>query len=72
MNVNEVLSKNYLNKLSFEKTKTHLNKLSFEKTKTHKDALAVKTLRLRLKDKHASYLNQLAMEVNQVMRSRMP
>ena len=54
MNVNEVLSKDYL------------NKMSFEKTKPHKDSLAVKTLRLRLKDKHASYLNQLAMEVNQV------
>ncbi len=54
MNVNEALSKDYL------------NKMSFEKTKPHKDSLAVKTLRLRLKDKHASYLNQLAMEVNQV------
>ena len=54
MNVNEVLSKDYL------------NKMSFEKTTPHKDSLAVKTLRLRLKDKHASYLNQLAMEVNQV------
>ena len=60
MNVNEVLSKDYL------------NKMSFEKTKPHKDSLAVKTLRLRLKNKHASYLNQLAMEVNQVRRSRMP
>ena len=54
MNVNEMLSKEYLKNISFD-TPTQ-----------DKESMSVKTLHLRLKDKHASYLNQLAMEVNQV------
>lgn len=54
MNVNEILSKAYL------------KNISFEKTKQDKESMSVKTLHLRLKDKHASYLNELAIQVNQV------